>query len=222
MKSFVRIKKDLQEKPMIAYLQGYLLSRQKDAVVLVMPQGVGYQIYVSGYTLQAWQHHSCAQPPVSFSQELLFLWIHEEVREGQIFLYGFSSCQEQEWFRFLIQVPGLGPKIALNVLSAFSFGLLQSAIVAKDVKMFQTVSGVGAKLATRIVHDLSLKTLPLGTEQSLPVLEGAEDLMQGLCILGYSQAHAYQAVSKAQEALSGASLEERMAFCLRELGKGLF
>jgi len=115
--------------------------------VLIDVNGVGYIVSASGRTLSH----------VGSKGDIISLWIETHVREDNISLYGFCDVTEQQWFKLLITVQGVGAKAALSILSVASPDELSLAIAAQDKAVFTRAEGVGPKLATRLVTELKDK-----------------------------------------------------------------
>ncbi|MDQ6636587.1 MAG: Holliday junction branch migration protein RuvA [Candidatus Dormibacteraeota bacterium] len=130
---------------MIGHLRGRVIRAAQDQVVLDVG-GVGYLV-----SLPASARESV--PPVGAREEAA-LHIHTVVREDQLALYGFASAEDLELFQMLIQVDGVGPKVALAILSVASRDVLKRAILADDVTPIRRASGVGARTAQKVIIDL--------------------------------------------------------------------
>ncbi len=128
---------------MIGKLRGLIDTIDDDSVILDVG-GVGYLVFCSGRTL-------AALPPVGETAQLV---IETHVREDHIHLYGFPDTVERDWFNLLATVQRVGNKMALAILGAYSPEQLAHSILAKDTAAFSRISGVGAKLAERIVTEL--------------------------------------------------------------------
>ncbi|MGL5116252.1 MAG: Holliday junction branch migration protein RuvA [Beijerinckiaceae bacterium] len=182
---------------MIGKLKGLIDSYGEDFVVIDV-NGVGYVAFCSARTLQALPRPG----------EAAVLAIETYVREDQIRLFGFSGDAERDWFRLLLAVQGVGPKVALAILSTFKAGELASAIALRDVTAITRAPGVGKKLAERLVLDLKDKAPGFsGIDPLVAKLAGAaEDARQpqpaleaisALANLGYPPQQASAAVSAA-------------------------
>ena len=168
---------------MIGSLRGAVLSRDGDEVI-VECAGVGYEVSVS----------SILHTPVG---EDLFLWVHTDVREDAMVLFGFAEREERWVFRLLTSVSGVGPRLAMALLSGMSVADLAGAVAAGDTARLSRAKGVGKKTASRIVLELKDKLLgdrgsfapsgggssPAGAAVQAPSLRG--DLMLALQALGY-------------------------------------
>lgn len=207
---------------MIGKLRGIIDSMEEDSLVIDVG-GVGYVVFASAKTL--------ARMPATGGAAALLIETH--VREDHIHLYGFASETERQWFRILTTVQGVGVKMALAILGTFSPEELAPLIGAQDKKSLTAVSGVGPKLAERIVTELKGKVakMPFGAvaefapaggkgkaakkESAAPSLQ--EDAVSALSHLGYSRMEAFTAVSRALQQNPAASLDNVITSALREL-----
>ncbi len=189
---------------MIGLLEGEL-REMKNGTALVLCGGVGYRVSVSAYTLGK-----------IAGAESVLLYIHTHVREDQLTLYGFLDDDELEMFELLISISGIGPKVALGILSIADPNTIRTAIVHKDASLLTRVSGVGKKTAERVIIELQNKVKETelhGTAQAL----ADQDALEALCAMGYS-------VTDAREALKLVAPEikdvgARVTQALKKLGK---
>lgn len=186
---------------MIGKLKGVIDSYAEDFVILDV-HGVGYVVQCSARTLQR-------LPPVG---EAAALSIETQVREDAIRLFGFVSDAERDWFRLLQTVQGVGAKVALAILSILAPGELASAIATQDRAMVARASGVGPKLAARIVAELKDKAPAFGSiDPAVVHLAGeddakgapqpAQDAISALVNLGYGRPQAAAAVAAGLKAI---------------------
>jgi len=204
---------------MIAKLRGRLDSMGEDWAVVDVG-GVGYLVYCGSRTL-------AALPPLG---EVVEFAIETHVREDHIHLYGFSSASDREMFRTLTTVQGVGAKVGQGILSALSAEQIAQAIAAGDQAAFKKASGVGPKLAARLVAELKDKigafalggpvALPPGASGVKPAKGNiVEDAVSALVNLGYGRMEAFGAVSRAVQAAGGAApLGALIKSSLKELG----
>ena len=205
---------------MIGKLRGIVDSTDNDSLILDVG-GVGYSVFCSSRTI------ALAAPG-----EALSLIIETNVREDHIHLYGFASALERDWFRLLSTVQGVGSRTALAILGAYSADQLTRAIIAKDIAAFKAISGIGPKLAERIVVELKDKALKLPVDSGQltvdktkkisavhrPLPTASDDAISALVNLGYSRSEAYSAALKALEALGEtAGLDALIRGSLKEL-----
>ncbi len=174
---------------MISRLKGTLISRELDHVEVETAGGVVYMIKIPLSILER-----LPKPPAP-DFEIRTLQV---VREDSVTLYGFMDPFERELFSRLLGASGVGPKVALAMLSTYSAGRLAQALVEKDVNALQQVSGVGKKTAERIVLELADKVEDLaaaGRDGSGPgTTPGAQEAVAALVALGYSLVDADAAV----------------------------
>ncbi len=128
---------------MIAHLRGILLQATADWVV-IETGGVGYQVHVSAAT----------RAGLGRIGDMVAVHIHTNVRADQIALFGFASAEELEMFRWLIEVDGVGPRVALGILGSASLEVLRQAILSEDVGLIRRAPGVGAKTAAKVLIEL--------------------------------------------------------------------
>ena len=188
---------------MIASLHGQVAATGKDWIV-VRVGGVGFQVFVPQTFL------------TSFSQlgQEVTLYTHLHVRENELTLYGCGSEEELALFRLLLGVSGIGPKVALAILSALPPDRLQAAIAQEDEVTLARVPGIGPKTAKKLVFDLKDKVQAqrIGGEAVAVLTEADADLIAALTTLGYSVAEAQEAMrSLPAESLP---LEERVRLAL--------
>lgn len=170
---------------MIGRLVGRLASKATDHVILDVG-GVGYFVQIP---LSTFYELPEAESPAS-------LWIHTYVREDALALYGFLTERERSLFLMLIAVAGIGPRVALTVLSGMPPDELIEALRGADVKRLMAVPGVGKKTAERMVLELAEKANRLGGEPSAartPAV-ATEDVISALVNLGYRRGDAERAV----------------------------
>ena len=157
---------------MIAIVEGTVAERSGDRVV-IMAGGVGYELLVSAATLGA-------LPPAGRNARVL---THLHVRDDAMTLFGFATSAERELFVHLIGVNGVGPKLALAVLSVLTPQALRRAVVDGDPDAITVVPGVGKKVAARIVLDLKER---LGGVVELPSLGAIAEVREALVAMGLS------------------------------------
>jgi Holliday junction DNA helicase RuvA len=195
---------------MIATLNGVVSEKLADRVVIDV-QGVGYGVYVTA------EDHGRL-----IAGEPAKIYIFEYVREQAHDLFGFLTRDTQNLFEQLLGVNGVGPKMALNVLSIGTANDLRVAIANGDVKYIQSASGVGKKVAERIVVELKDKVGLAGVDLESTGLLQAEDALMAdeavaaLVALGYTANDARQALSSVDKALPTA---ERIKLALKEVTK---
>ena len=203
---------------MIASLRG-LLTEKGAASCVIEAGGVGYLVSISTWTARA-------LPGMS---EPVFLWTRQVVREDLVALFGFSDREELRLFDLLIAVSGVGPKLALAVLSGLRPDALARAIREENLASLVAVPGVGRKTAERMVVELrdKLDVLALTSGASstasspgvLPRAERFEDAVAALTRLGYTTPQANEAVRRVASGADDLSLEDLVRRALALLGK---
>jgi holliday junction DNA helicase RuvA len=191
---------------MIASVSGEVLVRRPDHVV-IDANGVGYRLAVSAETLKS----------VPARGKQASLHAHLVARDDSLSLYGFSSEEERDLFLHLISVGGVGPKVAMAVLSGGPVRELLRAIAAGDAKRFQAVPGIGKRTAERIIVELREKVAgEIETDAEDPARAAGEDdprtlAREGLLNLGYTPPEAERLLAEAD----GESPEEIVQAALR-------
>ncbi|MEJ0010336.1 MAG: Holliday junction branch migration protein RuvA [Alphaproteobacteria bacterium] len=204
---------------MIGKLTGRVDSVAEDHAIIDV-NGVGYLVYASAKTMGA----------LPASGGIVSLRIETHVREDHFHLYGFATEAEREWFRILTTVQGVGVKLALAILSVFAPEELLAAIGAQDRKALGVVSGVGPKLAERIVTELKSQAGKMGAagyafpaahagarKTKAPGGTPVEDAISALVHLGYGRTEAFTAVMRVQQNAPGAKLDVLIKEGLKEL-----
>jgi len=172
----------------IGRLTGRLAEKSPDRVILDAG-GVGYLVHIP---LSTFYELPEAESPVS-------LWVHTHVREDTLALYGFLTEREQALFLLLLGVAGIGPRVALTVLSGMPPGELVEALRSQDVRRLMGVPGVGKKTAERMVLELAEKVqrFAQGPAPQTPAAVAAEDVISALVNLGYRRGEAERSVEAA-------------------------
>ncbi len=190
---------------MIATLQGRVSEKTVDTIVIDCA-GVGYGIYVTFEDYGALEEGKNAK-----------VYIYEHIREVTHDLYGFRALETKLLFEQLLSVNGVGPKMALSVLSLASANNVRQSIASGDTKFISQASGVGKRVAERVVVDLKDK-VGLQTSDDVtgflttPSANPSDEAMQGLVALGYSVQDAAEALKKVDAKLSA---EERIKQALK-------
>jgi holliday junction DNA helicase RuvA len=166
----------------IARLRGRAVANEQAGLVLDVG-GVGYRLHATPSAVRKAQ-----------AEEEVVLETHLHVREDALDLYGFGEAGERELFEQLLAVSGVGPKVALAIVSGYSPAELRRAIVREDAALFQTIPGIGKKTAQRVVLELKEKITPLAAVDGphLGAGDGHIVARDALVELGYSVAEAEQ------------------------------
>ncbi len=172
---------------MIAHLRGRLISKHPNQAI-VEAAGVGYDVTISIPTF--------SDLPAMGGE--VALHIHTHVREDAIALFGFLRAEEKQLFEKLITVSGIGPKLAITILSGMAASDLVGSIRANDYARLTKIPGIGKKTAERMCVDLRDKLEGFGEMQPVKALSGIEeDVISALTNLGYQRALAEKAVERA-------------------------
>jgi holliday junction DNA helicase RuvA len=194
---------------MIAAVRGEVMVRRPDHVV-IDAAGVGYRLTVSAETLKA----------VPATGREVFLHAELVAREDSLALFGFASEEERDLFGQLVSVSGVGPKVAISVLSGGPARELLRAIAAGDAKRFQVAPGIGKRTAERIIVELREKVTGALEEEVAVAAAGTDDpralARDGLVNLGYAPLEAEQLL----DGVDGGDAEELLATALRRAGTG--
>ncbi|MBT6134935.1 MAG: Holliday junction branch migration protein RuvA [Kordiimonadaceae bacterium] len=199
---------------MIAKLRGLLDSFGDDWCIIDV-NGIGYHVFCSSRTLNN----------LNGLGEEVTLLIETHIREDHFHLFGFATELERDWFRLVQTVQGVGAKVALAILSAVGPDELSNSIAAQDKTVVGLATGVGPKLATRIIHELKDKVAkfaltPVKLGDGSPLRSSAlGDAVSALSNLGYKQAEAYTAVSKAINDGADDDVQVLIRLGLKELAK---
>lgn len=190
---------------MISFLEGAVVFKgEKFAVVAA--GGIGYKVFAGADTIQ--------KMPLKGST--VKLWTHDHVREDAHELYGFLQYAELELFEMLIGISGIGPKGALGILGIAPVDTLKKAIAAGDTSYLTRVSGIGKKIAEKVVLELKDKMAGRGIAVDAPELKTEADALDALVALGYSHREARDALAEVPDNTAG--VEQRVQEALRRVG----
>ncbi len=201
---------------MIGRLSGIVVDQALDGACIVDVSGVGYEVYVPLSSLR--RLPSAPEPVV--------LHVHTQVREDALTLYGFATLDDRAAFRTLLGVNGVGPRLALSILSSMSAGELADAINRDDKARFRGVSGVGKKIVERLVLELKDKLSFVGARSPVPsharagasTFAGPLGMVHGALVqMGYRGGEAELAVQKIEAHAEGKQTEELLREALSVL-----
>jgi Holliday junction DNA helicase RuvA len=182
---------------MISFLKGKILEKSLTYLILEN-QGVGYKVFVTPDALQ------------KLVGDELALYTYMKVSDDGQALYGLPSFQALQFFELLITVSGVGPKVALAILSAAPIESVKQAIAAQDSAIFTRISGIGSKTAERIIVDLKNKVGPAGSGS------GGSEVFEALLALGYNQREVREVINKVDHTKPQ---EQQLKQALQMLGK---
>ncbi len=202
---------------MITFLDGKLVGALPTQAIVDVG-GVGYEVFIP---LSSYDKLPAVGQPIRILTHLV-------VREDAHVLYGFMSAPERDLFRLLVNnVSGIGPKLALAVLSGMSVTNFKSAVVNSDVAALAKISGLGKKTAERIVLELKDKLgvaaaweAATAAHAPTPEQEQANEAVLALIALGYKQVEAHRAVRELQQKEPGKSAEELVKLALKKMAAG--
>lgn len=193
---------------MITHIQGKLTDKNLTHVVIEC-NGVGYMLNISLHTYSQISDN-----------ENLKLFTHLQVKEDAHTLYGFSSLAEREIFRLLISVSGIGSNIARTMLSSLSPKQVRDGIATSDVALIQSVKGIGAKTAQRVILDLKDKVLKIYDIDEVSVIKdntSREEALSALEVLGFVKKQAERVVDKIVRTQPEADVETIIKQALKNL-----
>jgi Holliday junction DNA helicase RuvA len=192
---------------MISNLRGRIESISAEYAIIVV-NGVGFLVYMP----------TSALTTIGIPGNEVKVFTHLHLREDNVSLYGFTSAEELWLFETLIGVTGLGPRLALAMLSAMNSEQLTTAIATGSSEMLETIPGIGKKVANRIILELKDK---IGSgwiaTPAMEIARGNTDVLAALTSLGYSAAEATKAIANLP-VTEESSLEDRIKTALQYLG----
>ncbi|MDD2401866.1 MAG: Holliday junction branch migration protein RuvA [Clostridia bacterium] len=198
---------------MLEYMEGKLKYKGVNYVVIEVG-GIGYKLYVTAITLSKFNNIN--------DVVMIFTYLH--IREDELSLYGFFSNEEKEIFVTLLKVSGIGPKLALTILSQLNAEELRRTIILEDIKPLVNISGVGKKTAGRMILELKDKmgkdALPVENvvEMTSVNVDARGEAVSALLTLGYNLAEAQKAVPIMNDN-NNVSVEELIRLALKNSAK---
>jgi len=192
---------------MITFLEGILVEKSP-ARLIINVAGIGYEVFIP---LSSYDH----LPAINQSCRIL---VYDYIREDQHSLFGFMTDIERKTFALLMNVNGIGPKLAMSALSSLAVSDLNTAIVSGDVARLTTITGIGKKMAERMVVELRDKLA--SSEMTAGIGSGKQnirtaDAILALVSLGYKQAEAGKMVASVAAGDENMSVEEIVRRALR-------
>lgn len=191
-----------------------MISRLNGSVVHIDPKyaildvrGVGYKVFVTSDTIFKVK-----------VDDTLMIWTYMAVRENALDLYGFLSLKELSFFELLITISGIGPKTALGILNSASIEAIETAVQTADTTHLTKVSGIGKKVAEKIVMELKDKIEKIShTPESKSAMRGDADVIEALKALGYRDNEAREALKEIDKSIKDTSAKIKAV--LKILGK---
>lgn len=185
---------------MIASLTGKVSHRFENYIILDVV-GIGYKVYCQ---------------PTEINGDNVTLFTHHHIREDQQSLYGFINHDQLELFELLLTVNGVGPKAALSIMSSASADKIVSSIAQGDASLFKTVSGIGQKVAAKIIVELKNKVGGIG-ELDLLGLETSNEVIDALEALGYKKMEVAEVLRGMPADIT--DTQSKVSWALKEIGK---
>ncbi|HOX10415.1 MAG TPA: Holliday junction branch migration protein RuvA [Candidatus Moranbacteria bacterium] len=189
---------------MIAKIKG-TIDFLRDNYVVVDVNGVGYKVFVTIHTFGK-----------IAGQQNVELFTHTYVREDTLALYGFLDMEELEMFELLISISGIGPKAATGILSIADPKTIRTAVLNEDSSILTRVSGVGKKIAERVILELKNKVADMPMQEKTQI-SGDSDVLEALITMGYSNTQAREALKNIPADVK--DVGQRVKLALKNLGK---
>lgn len=191
---------------MIGRIRGEVLEKQADALLLDV-NGVGFVVHVPSDLLD------------TIDGGFVTLYTHLQVRQDDLTLYGFADRESLQLFRTLLNVPGIGPRVALAILSHVPVEMLRRAVTREEIALLARVPGIGPKKARQIVFALKDK---IGTGEEIvgmSLSDADSEVVAALTALGYSAAEAHAALRALPAEVRHQPIEERVRLALSSLAR---
>jgi len=179
---------------MIAYISGTIIHKLPGTLI-VTANSIGYEIHVPSQYLE-----------IEISQKI-DLVIYHHITEQSSSLFGFKTWEERAWFITLISISGIGPKVALSILSSGTSDDIAKALQKNDKTFFNNISGIGSKTATRIIVELK-NVIPTAAE------DNQGELLEALTALGYTRKEVEPLITKVDSSLP---IEKQIASVLKKI-----
>ncbi|MCS7260193.1 MAG: Holliday junction branch migration protein RuvA [Anaerolineae bacterium] len=192
---------------MIGRIRGEVIEKREGALLLDV-NGIGFIVHVPADLLDAIDGGSVT------------LYTHLQVRQDELTLYGFADRESWQLFRTLLSVPGIGPRVALSILSHVPAEMLRRAVMREEIALLARVPGIGPKKARQLVFALRDK---IGTEEvgmvGAPISDADSEVIAALTALGYSAAEAHAALRALPPEVRDQPVEERVRLALSSLAR---
>jgi Holliday junction DNA helicase RuvA len=190
---------------MIGYVEGRVVNKSAQTAT-VLTDGVGYEVYLSE-----------SQLTKLAMGDSVTLYIHTHVREDMISLFGFEAPGDLEFFKMLLSVSGIGPKVALSIIASAPVPKLKSSISAGDSSLLSAVSGVGRKTAEKAVIELKNKLGYIGSGYSASEGGEVDEIIEALSGLGFQKSEVVEGIKKIPDEVNG--VDEKIKYLVKNLGK---
>ena len=190
---------------MIRYISGKILKKLDKSIVILLPTGLGYEVFIS----------NDAMLRLPDEESIVSFWTYFVVRENAQELFGFLTYDELRFFELLISISGIGPRNALGILSVAPIETLKRAVATGDLAYLTKISGIGKKTAEKIVIELRDKLASLGFGEGGENLRKDADILDALQALGYSQMQARDALKAIPDTITNE--QDRIKEALKQL-----
>ncbi|MDP3996595.1 MAG: Holliday junction branch migration protein RuvA [bacterium] len=187
---------------MISYISGSVIYKDEKSAIVETANGLGYKIFVTEETLSSLSENKVAR-----------FWTYLAVREDAHILYGFPEKSDLDFFELLLTVSGIGPKTALGILNMASVLSIKTAVSSNDPSHLVKISGIGKKMAEKMVWELKDKVK--SGENSSATLKDEIEALEALKSIGYGHKEARDALKE----IKSGTARERIKSALKTLGK---
>lgn len=187
---------------MIAYLSGKIVLSRPGYVIL-NTGGVGYKVFVSNTDVA--------------DSESVSLFTYEHIREDSDELFGFKDYENLEMFIKLISVNGVGPKVAMTIMTVAKSEKIVEAIISENIAFFQAISGIGKKVAAKIILELKSKISNMESSGVIGHMDDGNEVAEALMSLGYKRIETEKILAKLPT--SAKTAEQKINWCLRNITK---
>jgi len=187
---------------MIAYLSGKIILSRPGYVIL-NTGGIGYKVFVSNTDVA--------------DTEKCELFIYEHIREECDELFGFKDYDNLEMFIKLISVNGVGPRVAMTIMTVAKSEKIIEAIISENIAFFQAIPGIGKKVAAKIILELKSKVSGLEGSGVIGHIDEGDEITEALVSLGYRRGEAEKILAKLPS--SAKTAEQKINWCLRNITK---
>ena len=187
---------------MIAYLSGKIVLSRPGYVILDTG-GVGYKVFVSNTDVAG--------------TESVSLFVYEHIREDSDDLFGFKEYQNLEMFVKLISVNGVGPKVAMTIMTVAKSEKIVKAIISENIAFFQAIPGIGKKVAAKIILELKSKISTLEGSGVIGHMDESDEVIDALMSLGYKKIEVEKMLAKLPA--NTKTSEDKIRWCLKNIAK---
>lgn len=195
---------------MISYLEGTIIHRASNYIILKTKDGIGYKIFIIFNEIP----NSEPQKNSNYEARITKLFIYHYIKEDRQNLYGFETLEKLEIFETLIGISGVGPKTAMLIVTQYSSKEIKQAIEKENLVFFQSIKGLGKKTAGKILLELKGKTI---FEQETTMSTKNLDILDALMSLGYQKKDLLKTMEQIPRNLE--TSEDKIKWILKNSGK---